>query len=1224
MTVTVGANGEGSEMVSLEPGAYTVTENDKDGYTLLTDNRVSVEITAGKAQAVSFTNTVSDVSVTATKVWKDGLGANRPESVSVLLYRNGEVYGEPAKLSKDGGWRHTWGNLPKYDATGGEYTYTVKEVGEDGGSVTINGVVYDVTYGEDNAITNTIHDDEDVTVIGTKTWVDGGKTHSNEEEITLTLYRQSAKSGSAKEEVKNATLTWDGDTYTFSDLDRYDKDGYAYTYSVEEAGVVDGQITINGVVYDVTYGENNAIINTIHDDEQYEISGTKTWVDGGKTHSNKDEIELTLYRQSAKPASAKEEVKNATLTWDGNKYTFSDLEKYDGEGYAYTYSVEEANVENGQITINDVVYDVTYGANNAIINTIHDDAQYEISGTKTWVDGGKPHSNEEEITLTLYRQSATVAKEAVDATLTWDGNTYTFSGLEKYDGEGYAYTYSVEEAGVVDGQITINDVVYDVTYGANNAIINTIHDDKDVTVIGTKTWVDGGKTHSNEEEITLTLYRQSAKSGSAKEEVKNATLAWDGNKYTFSDLDRYDEDGYEYTYTVEEVPIAGYETTYEGNNITNTAETATVTVTKVWEDQNDAYGLRPDSVVVTLTGTVEGETEPVATYAVTLSADEWTATQAVRTHDGKGNPITYAVSEAVPSGYTAKYSDPIVPAEGGSALTVTNTLDTVDVTIQKIVSGSETERTFTIGYEIALDDAEVSGTAELANKETKIITVPKGATVTVSENEPGWEATISDNNGEAFSENGTITVTNERTTVSQLSVEKVWQVPEGMEMLTPALNVTITRHVEGGEPETVDDTVELTATNGWTAILKGSFETHDENGNPYIYTATEKALNSEQQDALDAYTFSVTPVMPAEGETEIVLTNAVTDDDTVTVIITKNVDGPDGGRMFDISYTVAMGGAEISRGTAELKNGASETITVPKGATVTVSEDPGEGWEVSYQCGTESGVYESSTGTETFDANGEIVVWNTRELLNGDGELTVKKVWEDDGNAFARPEVYFDLYGMVGTSDGERYLTLNGSQEVLSAEKAAYAALPLGEAESVTFTRLPARTANGQEIDWIVEERMEGAKGYTWTSERSGDAENGFTFTNTLKLMNVVVDKTWQLNGIELSEYPTVEVELSVGATSVGTETFAQDDEGRWTATFEDVPYRERGYTVKETSITGGKVEAVNAPDTAAELFKVKTSAKVGAPTTEDGVHYTATASLVNKAYGEIARSLAR
>ena len=71
--------------------------------------------------------------------------------------------------------------------------------------------------------------------------------------------------------------------------------------------------------------------------------------------------------------------------------------------------------------------------------------------------------------------------------------------------------------------------------------------------------------------------------------------------------------------------------------------------------------------------------------------------------------------------------------------------------------------------------------------------------------------------------------------------------------------------MEGGEPETVDDTVELTATNGWTAILKGSFETHDENGNPYIYTATEKALNSEQQDALDAYTFSVTPVMPAEG-----------------------------------------------------------------------------------------------------------------------------------------------------------------------------------------------------------------------------------------------------------------------------------------------------------------------------------------------------------------------
>lgn len=83
--------------------------------------------------------------------------------------------------------------------------------------------------------------------------------------------------------------------------------------------------------------------------------------------------------------------------------------------------------------------------------------------------------------------------------------------------------------------------------------------------------VDGGKEHDNASEITLTLTRISAKEG-AEEETVDATPTWDGDTYTFSDLDQYDEEGYEYTYSVSEAPIEGYTTVQDGFNFTNRSD----------------------------------------------------------------------------------------------------------------------------------------------------------------------------------------------------------------------------------------------------------------------------------------------------------------------------------------------------------------------------------------------------------------------------------------------------------------------------------------------------------------------------------------------------------------------------------------------------------------------------------------------------------------------------
>ena len=114
--------------------------------------------------------------------------------------------------------------------------------------------------------------------------------------------------------------------------------------------------------------------------------------------------------------------------------------------------------------------------------------------------------------------------------------------------------------------------------------------------------------------------------------------------YTFSDLPKYElVDGtyVEVEYRVVElnpeegVTPSGGTKDEDGNyNLTNTMDTTSVTITKVWNDQDDKYGLRPDSVTVTLTATSNGITYA---YSVELTEENgWSQNINVRTHDVAG------------------------------------------------------------------------------------------------------------------------------------------------------------------------------------------------------------------------------------------------------------------------------------------------------------------------------------------------------------------------------------------------------------------------------------------------------------------------------------------------------------------------------------------------------------------------------------------------------------
>ena len=85
--------------------------------------------------------------ISVAKRWddSDNRDGKRPDSVRVQLYADGEAVGDPVTLNKSNDWRYTWSELDK-QADGKEILYTVKEVGEEKGTIDFDGTEYKVTY----------------------------------------------------------------------------------------------------------------------------------------------------------------------------------------------------------------------------------------------------------------------------------------------------------------------------------------------------------------------------------------------------------------------------------------------------------------------------------------------------------------------------------------------------------------------------------------------------------------------------------------------------------------------------------------------------------------------------------------------------------------------------------------------------------------------------------------------------------------------------------------------------------------------------------------------------------------------------------------------------------------------------------------------------------------------------------------------------------------------
>ena len=547
---------------------YTIEEDKVAGYT-----------TVINGFDITNSYTTETTKVTVTKTWNDNNDQDgmRPESITINLLANNKVV-KSAKVTEKDNWSYTFENLDKY-ANGELVTYTVEEEAVEGYKAVVDGY----------NITNT-HTPITLSINGEKVWVDNNdEAGFRPESITVNLL---ANGEVIDTKLVTSEAEW---KYTFENLPMY-KDGQKIKYEVEE-------LTVDN--YETSYdNENPFIIVNTHNPSKITVSGIKTWVDNNDQDGIRPEsitINLTgkigdeiVYEDS--------KVVSADDNW---KYEFTNLPQYK-YGKLISYTIDEDDVEGYSKEING--YDV--------INT-HTPETIIINGSKVWDDNNNQDGiRPDKITVNLLADDKII--DTKDVSINEEGNwIFEFTNLPKYRDGGIEVKYSITEESVDGYESAITD--FEIT---------NIHTPETVSYNVSKVWSD----YENNDGIrpnSITV-RLIADGKEILSQVINEENNW---SYSFENLPKYRDEGTLIVYEIVEDEVLGYTTTIESsvdvNNPNNTIvivtnshekEQNSITISKIWEDYNNKYGKRPESITIHL----YADGELVETLTITEETD-WTA-----------------------------------------------------------------------------------------------------------------------------------------------------------------------------------------------------------------------------------------------------------------------------------------------------------------------------------------------------------------------------------------------------------------------------------------------------------------------------------------------------------------------------------------------------------------------------------------------------------------------
>ncbi len=550
------------------------------------------------------------VEVSGAKTWQDEDNAEGLRPASITI----NLLRDGARIdqltvTEDDGWAWAFTDLPKYK-DGHEYVYTITEEPVAHYTTTVEG--YDVIN------SRTV---ETVSVSGVKTWNDANNQDGKRPtSITINLL----KNGTLySRKIITAAENWQ---WNFTNLPKFEN-GVEITYTITEEPVAGYTTLVNG--YDV--------VNS-YTTETTSVSGVKTWNDANNQDGKRPaSITISLLADNVVVAA------RTVTAADNWQWSFTDLPKFK-DGVEIVYTITEEPVPGYTAVVSG--YNVENSYTTEMVN---------VSGVKTWndannQDGKRPAS----ITIHLLADGVEVATKIVTAA---DGWQWNFTDLPKFK-DGAAIVYTITEDPVARYTTTING--YDV--------INA-YTTETTGVEGSKTWDDADNQDGKRpERITIRLYADGV------EIDAKAVTAADGWSWSFQNLPKY-RAGQMIIYTISEDPVPGYTTVMNGFDVTNSYTTETIDLDgwKEWEDEDNAMGVRPESIIIRLLANGEEVRKVVVT-----EKDGWAWFFEGLPMYANGEEIEYTITEDHVKGYSTTID----------GFMVVNTLGATDFSITKVWEGT--------------------------------------------------------------------------------------------------------------------------------------------------------------------------------------------------------------------------------------------------------------------------------------------------------------------------------------------------------------------------------------------------------------------------------------------------------------------------------------------------------------------------------------------------------
>lgn len=994
---------------------YTVEAVTIDGYTS------EVKSLGNNVFEVHNTHIPETISKTVTKTWKDNENQDgiRPASVTVTLMGSNAV-SKTATLNEDNGWTATFENLPKRDH-GNIVAYNVKESDTAGYEAS-------VVKTEDGFQLINEHDSETTMRTVTLVWRDeDNRDGVRPDAVTYTLH---GSDGSEQEKTVNKDDAWND--VVFEDLPVY-QNGQRISYTLTESA-------IDGYANDIRSSGNTFTVTNTHIPETVNVDVTKIWTDGENQDGNRpDSISVILTGSDGKRYTT-------TITAANNwKHTFLKLPKFFNEGTQIEYTLTEDTMS-GYSDVVEKRSDYVF-----VLTNKYSPATVDVTIVKKWDDDNdRDGMRPESVDIVL---NGSDGKLYTGTLSTENGYTCVFQSVPKYHDGGTLINYTIAEEKIPGYTTTIAKDASGYKFTLTNAKTIDI-----VTKTVSKVWND----NSNQDGLRPTAITVILTGDDGSRRVKSVTAA-ENWTVTFENLPKNQNHGQNIQYTVSEAFVSGYTEaiTQNGDNytITNTHTPASSEffVTKIWKDNGNNDGMRPDEITVTAHGS-DGRS-----YPEKLNADnQWSVMFSNLPKYADGKVIEYSLTEESVLGYASS-----ITRNGKSfALINTHVDETKNITITKAWNDGNNQdglrpKTITAVVNGSDGSARFVQLFEGQNWATSLNNLPKyknGTEIqyTVKENAiPGYETEIKQT-GDSYA------IMNSHTpAVVTVSAVKVWDDANNQDGIRPSLiQVTLT-----GSDGSVRNAA-ITKNDGWTYQFKNlpkykngvkiDYTLQEANSNPYTYEIVKGS---------DEYSFTITNnYVPAVVNVPV---TTVWDDD----------DNRDGIRAKETAITLHGSNGKVY-----------QRIVTGKDDFATVFEDVpkffDEGREVVYTVTQNemNGYTANIANTDKYTFQ----ITNTHEPERL--AKTVTKVWDDNNN-----------------QDGLRPNTL---RIALTGTDGTYIEKSLSTANNWTeaFDGLYKYFKEGTPIQYTIDEEMVG--GY---EKEISEKDNLITITNTHapEKLDLIVNVVW-------------------------------------------------------------------------------------------------------------------